>query len=156
MAVPAPGAPGEPGTPKSFDRVIISRTLRDTVTKTLKDGTAKTYEYFSPFVAHELLHCCNVWHHGERDTSVYWKAETVAGETKIFEYANLADAGHPEKGRSVNVKNEDGVSYYPPDRPFWATPRSIYLGEQHGQHSGDEDCVMRYDISNAHREGHLP
>ncbi|MDD2468724.1 MAG: hypothetical protein PHI97_32525 [Desulfobulbus sp.] len=154
-------AVGGPGTPKSVDRVILDSKLSDTSTRKFEDGTIKTYEYFAPIVAHELLHCCNVWHHGQRDTIVYWKAEKVTKAekatdyvvgTNIYEYEKLADCGHPEKGRLKNIYNENNV-LYDTNHPFWASPRLIYLGAQQGQHSGVEDCVMRYAVSNAYEDG---
>jgi hypothetical protein len=138
-----------PGPPKTAERIIIDRALRDTVTRLLTGETTKIHEYFVPTVVHELLHCCNVWHHGEKDVLVFWKAETFEdGRIILYEYDNEGDAGHPEKGRPINMRHEDG-SYYDPDISWWSQPRLIYLGEHHGQHSGDEDCVMRYDISDA-------
>jgi hypothetical protein len=159
MAVPAPGAPWEPGTPKSFDRIILDRALPDTVTRLLTGETTKIHEYFVRTVAHELLHCCNVWHHGQRDARVFWKAETFeeygGRYIYIIEYDNKDDAGHPEKGRRILMKHEDG-GYYDIDISFWSQPRLIYLGEHHGQHSGDEDCVMRYAISDAFKSWDEP
>jgi hypothetical protein len=147
-------AVGGPGTPKSVDRVILDSKLPDTVTSTFADGTTKTYEYFAKVVAHELLHCCNVWHHGQRDTIVYWKYKKIPDlipGSYIFEYENLADCGHPDKGRFVNVYNENR-QFYDTSHPFWASPRLINLGEKQGQHSGVEDCVMRYAVSNAYND----
>lgn len=153
-------AVGGPGTPKSVHRVILDSKLPDTFTTTFDDGTTKTYEIFAPIVAHELLHCCNVWHHGQRDTIVYWKYKKIPDlipGSYIFEYENLADCGHPDKGRFVNVYTEKRQLYgkrqlYDTSHPFWASPRLINLGEKQGQHSGVEDCVMRYAVSNAYND----
>ncbi|MCM2286120.1 MAG: hypothetical protein NDI81_15145 [Desulfobacula sp.] len=139
-----------PGPPKTAERIIIDRALPDTVTRKLKSGSAKTYEFFAPIVAHELLHCCNVWHHGNGDTTVYWKAEVIDGMAKIYEYANKEDCGQPEKGLFVRVLHENGGEY-PPDASVFSTPWLLYLGEKKGQHSGDDDCVMRYTISHTYR-----
>ena len=152
-AVPVPGMSDDIGTPKSTERIILDRKLPDTVTRTLVEGSAKTYEIFAPVVAHELLHCCNVWHHGEQeDTTVYWKAEMVDGKKTIYEYGKIADCGNPEKGEHIRVLHENGGEYNP-DRPVWATPIFVYIGEDQGPHSGGEDCVMRYSVSNAYRGG---
>ena len=139
-----------PGPPKTAERIIIDRALPDTVTRTLKEGSTISYFYFSRVVAHELLHCCNVWHHGEGDTIVYWKAAVIDGKAKIYQYDNVEDCGQPEKGFFIRVLGENGGEY-PPDSPVWTTCRHVYLGEQQGQHSGDDDCVMRYIVSDAYR-----
>jgi len=143
-------AAGGPGTPKSITQVLIDSTLRDTATRKLSGGGTKTYDYFEPTVAHELLHCCNVWHHGQVDNQVFWHAETVAGVTDLYEYANEEDSGHPENGTKITAYVESGLAILLATDPFWANPRSIWMGEKQGQHSGVEDCVMRYDCSDGY------
>ena len=138
-----------PGTPKSCKEVCIDDSLAETVTRKVSGGITKTYEYYAPTVAHEILHCCNVWHHGESDEHVTWRAETVRGVTAIYEYANAADCGHPEKGHIETVFAEEDDSVYVPTDRYWSTPHFIWLGRLQGEHSGNEDCVMRYDFSNA-------
>lgn len=149
-------AQGGPGTPKSITQVLIDSTLSDTVTKKLKGGTTKTYEYYEHTVAHELLHCCNVWHHGDEDEKVYWQASTVDGSTEIYEYGSKADCGHPEKGDKILVFNEDTGDKFVPTDPVWSSPLSIWFGRHQGQHSGNEDCVMRYDCSWAYTPPDVP
>lgn len=150
FAVPVPGMSDDPGPPKSCERILLDRKIPDTVTRTLVEGTTQAYEYFARVLTHELLHCCNVWHHGEIDITVYWKAEVVDGKKTIYEYGNNADCGNPEKGKPVRVLHENGGEYSP-DHPWWAEPMFVYIGEDKGQHSGDVDCLMRYSISNAYR-----
>ncbi|MBA3027948.1 MAG: hypothetical protein FP816_03920 [Desulfobacteraceae bacterium] len=140
---------GGPGTPKSIDRIVLAHNIPDTVTRTISKGTTKTYDYYSPTAAHELLHACNVWHHGERDTIVYWKVKEVDGKKKLFEYENEADCSKPEKGYLMWVYTEAQERILP-EHSLWATPQPIYRGKDQGQHSGDEDCVMRYDCSESY------
>jgi hypothetical protein len=143
-----------PGTPKDIDRVLISRTIADTITKKLCD-TEKAYEYFTVILAHELFHCCNVWHHGDgRDTILYWKSKTVGGEKVLFEYETQADIDSEGKGYPITVYfGEDDSRLYSPELPVWDNPFPVYMGNLYGQHSGNEDCVMRYDISKARYGG---
>jgi hypothetical protein len=144
-------AAGGPGTPKSITQVLIDSTLSETVTKKLGGGKTKTYEYYEPTVAHEILHCCNVWHHGQVDEEYCWQAETVGGSTNIYEYASEADCGHPERGTKIKAFLETPVNrIYVATDPYWSTPTSVWLGKDQGQHSGNEDCVMRYDCSTAY------
>lgn len=139
-----------PGTPKTIDRIILAHNISDTVTKTISKGVTKTYEYFARTVAHELLHACNVWHHGARDKTVYWKSKTVDGKKKLFEYDNEADCNDPGKGRLITAYvGEDTTHKYKEDMRIWEKPVPIYMGQNWGQHSGNEDCVMRYDCSGA-------
>lgn len=145
---------GEPSVPKNIDRVLMDNTLPEMLTKKIPGGATKTYEYYEPVAAHELLHACNVFHHGQVDRDeLYWKAETVAGVTSLYEYTDKADCGHPEKGVQIKAYNEDNGNIYVAASPFWATPISIWQGAAAGQHSGNEDCVMRYDCSNAYYKG---
>jgi len=139
-------AVGGPGTPASVSQVLIGDISN------IHTSGGKSYEYYIPTVAHELLHCCNVWHHGESDKTVYWKAETVDGNTRFYEYDSLEDCGHPERGSIERIYSEKGGQYDPSDA-FWSTPQNIWLGVPAGQHSGNEDCVMRYDASDAYVAG---
>ncbi len=139
---------GGPGTPRVVSRVLIDRSLPATVTKNLGKGATKTYEYYARTFAHELLHCCNVWHHGNKDTVVYWKSKTVDGKKGLFEYESIADCNDPGKGYPITAYfGEDSTQIYAPDLPLWDNPFPIESGVTWGQHSGNEDCVMRYDIS---------
>jgi hypothetical protein len=145
-----------PGTPKSTDRIIIAHNIPDKVTRNIGNsiGVTKTYDYYAPTVAHELLHACNVWHHGQKDKTVYWKSKTVDGEKELFEYDNKADCNDPGKGRPITAYGgEDVTLIYPANLPLWENPFPIYMGQDWGQHSGNEDCVMRYDCSQAVRIG---
>ncbi len=130
-------AEGGPGTPKSISQVLVDPT-----------GNAA---FLRHTVAHELLHCCNVSHHGERDKTVWWHAETVGGVTSIYEFDDEADVGVPAKGDQIKVYVCDNpAQVYIPTEAYWKTPHAIWLGRIYGQHSGVEDCVMRYTCSGAY------
>ncbi len=141
-----------PGTPKSVDRIILAHNISDKVTINIGKsiGVTKTYDYYAPTVAHELLHACNVWHHGRSDKTVYWKSKTVDGKKELFEYDNKADCNKPGEGRLITAFwGEDVTLIYGADLRMWEKPFPIYKGHQWGQHSGNDDCVMRYDSSDA-------
>lgn len=103
----------------------------------------RTYEYFAATLAHEMLHDCNVWHHGEADTTVEWKY--VAGPP-----AQVVEVGYGP----ITIKEENGSAVDPaagfPD-PAKQSTVEAWLGVEHGQHSGHEDCLMRYDVAIAYR-----
>ena len=147
-------AVGGPGTPKAVSRVLIDTSIRDEVERVSGTGAKKMYPYFIEFVAHELLHCCNVWHHGQKDQIVWWQAGQNRGSSipmlVLFEYVNEADAGHTDRGEFVAVWDDQTGEKYEARDAFWSTPRRMWVGHEGGEHSGNDDCVMRYDCSDAY------
>lgn len=121
------------------------------------DTSDENAEQSSQVIAHEMLHDSNVYHHGERDTQVAWHVSVdESGRAHITE-----SSGNPLFGPSgaaatvaswiglgeVEVRYEDGYPVQAADLP----PEEILtMGQQHGQHSGDVACVMRYDVANAY------
>ena len=90
--------------------------------------------------AHELLHTVNVWHHGKDD----WDDQKWS-----VQHGRLI-----EIGTRIQVFWESNTSI---DRtPAWIAAigegRSIsrWIGQPQGQHSGAEDCLMRYHVSKAY------
>jgi hypothetical protein len=109
---------GGPGPPAKVSPILIT-----------SKKTPMDYE-----VAHELLHACNVAHHGETDKEVRWVAaiqqgvltEKDCGSTK--QITAFAESGEPlDWGRM----RERG-------------PLQVLMPAQHGQVSGEEECLMRY------------
>ncbi|MEI6499555.1 MAG: hypothetical protein WCP21_00855, partial [Armatimonadota bacterium] len=134
---------GGPGTPKDITEVVI-----DPGVSTDKRIGRSTYAEIISFVAHELLHACDCWHHGETDQVVTWHAEPVdGGGVRVYEYGDPADVGHKEKGVAIWVWDEAGRLL---DPHAWDDARTIWLGVRGGQHSGNEGCVMRYDCARAY------
>ncbi|MDA8136843.1 MAG: hypothetical protein M0T82_19650, partial [Desulfobacteraceae bacterium] len=150
-------AMGGPGTPKIVSRVLINRDMKDTIKQTLCGGATKTYPFYEVIVAHELFHCCNVWHHGPSlDRVVYWKSKIVGGKKELFEYDNPADIDEPYRGNRVTIHpGEDDTLIYAPDLALWDKPFPVLMGNSWGPHSGDEDCIMRYSNSET-RTGSAP
>lgn len=126
-----------PGTPKDFDYVGLGN-VPENVINTVRNGVVTKSKYNVPTVAHEMLHCCNVYHHGEElDASfagVPWKQE--------------AD-GIYEGGRKIRVldsKRTDITKRLM--QKAW--PQKTILVEWYrwqGAASGDVGCVMRYDTA---------
>lgn len=102
-----------------------------------------TIDYASVTVAHELLHTVNVYHHGDNDQEVTW---SISGGNLI----ETSDSG----AMPIRVFKESGQD----DTPGWIaymgnrnlTEMPQYVGQSAGQHSGVENCVMRYDIAGAY------
>ena len=133
---------GKVGTPGTAQTVSVPPDL----------GIAAGARYMAATVAHEMLHSCNVYHHGERDRPMRWFYRP--GEGQIYEEGFGAGLGHPVP---ITVKLENGrviapSVFFPPGE----TEKTIALGLKHGQHSGAEDCVMRYDTAFAYPSARDP
>jgi hypothetical protein len=121
------------------------------------DDPADEHSYISgATVAHEMLHSSNVFHHGDRDTRVAWHvSEDPSGRTHVTESSGgsifgasgaIATVASWVGVGEVDVRYEDNVRVagIPAGDVLW-------MGEQFGQHSGDCECVMRYDVSVVYR-----
>jgi hypothetical protein len=116
--------PGGPGPPGRVSQVLIA--ARNIASAEPVPG--EMYTDADAEIAHELLHACNVKHHGESDLEEVvwsWSAHTYVRERKV----------------DVVVLGEDGKEALKRDKPGTMT---VWLGKKHGQHSGDDSCLMRY------------
>jgi hypothetical protein len=133
-------------------------------------GTAKTLQvppdlaafrgmnFFALTVAHEMLHCTNVYHHGQKDYTVYW----YYNGQDFFEDRAIPNAAGNGFVRANNpipitVKREDGTQVLPASffKPGF-TEGLLDFGVEHGEHSGAEDCLMRYSIAVAYPSSTIP
>ena len=142
-AVGGPGNPGTPGTPGMFEYVGLPSKL-----PTLPTASAAV-SYASATVAHELFHTVNVWHHGETDKSVVWRLD----DSGVLIEVEIGNSGAEiNAGRPISVQNEADGSLTEGLRASLPNggrmPRN--LGANRGQHSGVENCVMRYDTADAY------
>jgi hypothetical protein len=115
--------------------------------------------YFAATLAHEMVHCCNVYHHGEKDETRYWYQGL--GTDQILEQATGLDSqGNvilTGTATPITVKQENGavvsaVGIFGGRKP----ERFVSLGMPQGQHSGFEECLMRYDIAFAYPSSTTP
>lgn len=131
-------AVGGPGLPKSVTRIMINEDLDPAaLSSVVRSGVVRSRSRFISTVVHELLHGCNVYHHGQGDVdqNIWLVTEAPDGSQTIT-----------EGGRTIEVYLENGLKV-----TFGsAGARQVYLGVKGGQHSGPEDCVMRYDVATAH------
>jgi hypothetical protein len=122
------------GTPGMAKRVKIPPDL----------GQHRGTFFFASTVAHEMLHSCNVFHHGEKDLVVKWSYQPPGNQ--FFEDASGTGAAVP-----ITVKKENGSVVLPSDFfPGGITEGPIDLGLPHRLHSGAEYCLMRYAIAIAY------
>jgi hypothetical protein len=120
-------AVGGPGTPKMISRVELLGDWEEA--RPLELGRT---------VAHELFHCANVYHHGESDEQRLWHVDPSAG--RVVEGIN-----------GVRLFQESGVDV---TAAFIASTGTydgiVVVGAEHGEHSGDEYCIMRYSNARAY------
>jgi hypothetical protein len=139
QAVHASGA-DTPSTPKDFSFVGLPVSIPSRRT------SSAAVSYASALVAHELLHTVNVYHHGDSDASVTWtrgEGDTVlengAGPIRIFR-EDGTEVTARVVADIVASRHEDGGRYV-----------RMWLGSRNGQHSGFENCLMRYDAAGAYK-----
>ena len=113
---------GGPGTPASISRVVTPAVL--------PKATTKWQNYLRSSLIHELLHACNVYHHGD-------------GHSLEIDLFRLPTDEVLAGGKVTTVLTEDGTSAAPL-LPL-NTNRHIILGLAGDCHTGNDDCVMRYD-----------
>ncbi|HWA29327.1 MAG TPA: hypothetical protein VG734_26995 [Lacunisphaera sp.] len=103
---------------------------------------------FAMVVAHELFHTIGVRHHGEEDVGrVSWTADPKDAAV-ILE--NAGGATNP-----VTLINDlSGEPINPSDELFGRlSGKEYWVAVEHGQHSGAEDCIMRYNNASAYARG---
>lgn len=118
---------GGPGTPASISQVV---------TPTILPTTPSYWQnYLQPSLAHELFHACNVYHHGDAPyslpTVLRLPTDVVVALGRPITF--LTEAGTPAASMlPVNV------------------PKDLSIGLANDPHTGDDNCVMRYDDSDGY------
>ena len=123
---------GGPGTPGMVSVVVAPRIL---------PGVNPDINYNQSTLAHELLHACNVFHHGDAPYSYTWITRQPDGRM-------LSSATNNGGGGSIQVLTEQNTSasyMFPVGMPV-----KVIVGVPNDPHTGDEDCVMRYDDATGH------
>jgi hypothetical protein len=144
---------GHPGAPKK-----LALNPGNDVTRKFHTGDGRVLEREFGYMAatHEILHCCNVAHHGDSDLGyVLWKVEG----TNLVEIPPNADGNFDLNSRQrkvfpmANLQWEDGYSVPAFELQRWLSKAKnggvVYVARQGGQHSDYQDCVMRYIIATA-------
>lgn len=136
-------AVGGPGTPKDIEYVGLPATIGS------GDDWVRS-------VVHELLHCCNVYHHGDADYLETWERRQDASGAWKYHVVGRFLRGQDAQGDPVTFRMEPQPVelFLEPGTPIPVAPRpgglTLVIGRPHGQHSGLEDCVMRYDRAQAY------
>ncbi len=108
-----------------------------------------TDEYAST-VAHEILHTLSVDHHGETDLKerMWMRSVGDTGLLEIKEYQVTKGVAYGP-GTVIRVMTEDGQELGANSRSI-NLPQETYVASRGGQHSGHEDCLMRYSCADAY------
>lgn len=145
VAVSADGNPGTPGHIQELRvTTVASSHARGGIADPLNDelGGINERGRVVGSIAHEMLHACNVFHHGESDRK------------KLTWIVTLDANGIPtvtEDGVRVTIRMEsDGRLWIPRGMTPGQTrtyAEEVTVGMNGGEHSGAQDCMMRYDTS---------
>ena len=97
------------------------------------------YHLYTASIAHEIAHCCSVWHHGDCDPRwLIWWSEPLDYEGKSLSTPDTLIGPVDERGQPVKLPE-------PPDS------LKVYVGVPRGEHSGDVNCFMCYRVATALR-----
>jgi hypothetical protein len=123
---------GGPGTPVMISQIRAPKIL---------PGVNGDITYNQSSLAHELFHACNVFHHGDASYYHAWLTRTPADQM-LFSSTNNGG------GITATVLTEQQT---PANFMFSVgKPTYITIGVANDPHTGDDNCVMRYDDANAH------
>jgi len=118
---------GGPGTPGTIQKVIINPNLFP------RQVPAAVTNYTVATIVHEAMHSVNVYHHGETDRTLNW-----VSNNGVLQQDGVPITVLDESGNDITARLEASARKGNNERN---------LGVKGGQHSGVEDCVMRYDIA---------
>lgn len=122
------------GNPRISERIELIETW-DTM----------DFEFLYHHVAHELGHSVNVAHHGEGDFEPVWSIVGSALDGGVlYETRGAITNQITVRNESDDDMTEAIVFFISQDPPANGGRRKVWVGAQRGQHSGNEDCVMRY------------
>jgi hypothetical protein len=143
---------GQPGLPRNIESLELSQSwMRGLQSWSDVLPGVSPNDYYDATTAHELGHTVNVWHHGERDRDGRWSIQHDDDGSPlqdddgffIVRESLIGRDGNPHVWGHVELRLESGTRVLPRrlQRHGWMM---FSLGLEHGQHSGDDSCVMRY------------
>jgi len=159
--------------PKDVENVYVERPDSRYWTQQYGVSTDDQPRQFDVALAHELLHTVGVDHHGEGDNTVRFQA-FAAGATPnptghaawlfwntdivvtLLDEATGTDIGESSASRALRTADLAAqLKDVPPavqalmEGPDWLV-QNYQIGVENGESSGDENCVMRYWLSDAY------
>ena len=124
---------GGPGTPRMISVVVAP--------KILPGSSNSDIPYAQSTLAHELLHACNVYHHGDSPSTATFV--TRQADDTLLTSGTATDAGHPT--RILTEQNVSAAPLFPVGKTV-----KVIIGLPGDTHTGDDNCVMRYDDASGH------
>lgn len=148
---------GGPATPKGIQYVGI--VPLGSLVMAPPEGGANPWkgfrdeEWLIRGMAHELLHCCNVYHHGD-DVDYRMVVGYVANAAGVVELRGMGENPSTRKmeaaGPPLRLFDEPNVPAEYPGKPALF---QLMVGVPHGTNSGFENCIMRYDNVDLYPKG---
>jgi hypothetical protein len=147
------------GTPMTVDLVGISTTPGT-------GASTGSVAYFDKLVAHELLHTVSVPHHGDKDYKISMHLKRTPSGRYVLRNAGTDNLYrlYNENGMEVSQalgEELEGKFQEAGYRSFWDSEvtseeghflADLIVGAPGGQHSGQEDCLMRYEFAKAYEQ----
>jgi hypothetical protein len=127
-------AVGGPGTPKDVEKVLLAEEIMP------REVPAGIANISVATIAHEAMHSVNVYHHGRGDKRVRWFVEDGVVKERVGLIASPITI--------QDESNNDVTETY--KQSLGAGGSNYNIGVNEGQHSGDDTCIMRYDIARAY------
>ena len=171
---------GHPTIPRNTSQIYVAAGDQTLVAAGIDPLADFAFNYFTATVAHELSHSVGVWHHGEFDKgAVHWYADENGN---VFESSTVNTLNQPIGGTQIRVFDEEqdpltanprtayslGLLQSCPERNNTCPPNAIGVSVNvanttcgstvrlGNQHSGDQDCYMRYDNAEAYIPAGFP
>lgn len=136
-------------TPKGTKWVMISGTYGtgpDSWADFKKGKTSLRRSRLKKVVCHEVLHTLNVYHHGQADPGFV----TFGSNGNLLYFVRNSAHGSSLVMTHLFEDTDPATEILPTDprwQTVWKDGLTVYVGNVKGQHSGQEDCVMRYYCS---------
>lgn len=146
------------GTPKTVDLVGVSTTPGEG----LGSGPLP---YFDKIIAHELAHTVAIPHHGDKDYKISMNLKRTPSGRYVLRtrgddvlYRLYDEQSDYEVSQTLGETIEAGFRGGPAEQMFVEeveSPSGLWIGDlivgaPGGQHSGHEECLMRYEFAKAY------
>lgn len=149
-----------PGPPKNT--LVVRFILCEDVDRAFQITPTITYTRNdrAGHLAHELCHGIGIYHHGDADPwdlpnggfGVEWfRAQTSSTPPQDRVKEGIGGSLYQVFGEASMVQMPNDVIFGP-----GASYLTMKLGKRSGQHSGDADCVMRYNVAQAYERLGVP